>query len=140
MLIVAAAITLIAVFLLSSWEAPPNDPFTETARVLLDGRPYVVYLADTPAKWARGYMNATSYDPRGVGSVGMLFLFDKNATWCFWMHDTYIELKIIWVEGTRATKSVVAEPLNDTAVCGYGDKALEIDPNISTPSFIYVEK
>ncbi|MEL9991729.1 MAG: DUF192 domain-containing protein [Thermoproteus sp.] len=133
---VAIVAALIAALALSNRGAAQDDPFAETAEVLLDGRPYVVYLADTPAKWVRGYMNATSYDPRGVGAIGMLFLFDKNATWCFWMHDTPIWLKIIWVQGTEVTKAAIANPFNDTAVCGYGDKALEVDPEIPTPTHV----
>lgn len=81
-------------------------------------------------------MNTTSYDPRGVGAVGMVFLFGENSTRCFWMHDTYIPLRIVWVSGTGVTKSVLARLLNDTSICGYGDKVLEIDPRLPAPTIV----
>lgn len=113
-----------------------DNPFAETTTMTLNGVPYIFYVADTPAKQRRGYMNTTSYDPRGVGAVGMVFLFGENSTWCFWMHDTYIPLRIVWVSGTRVTKSVLARPLNDTSICGYGDKVLEIDPRLPAPTIV----
>lgn len=131
--VIAALLAL--VYLIARSRAPPpqNDPFAETTTVTLDGSPYVVYVADTPAKQTRGYMNTTSYDPRGVGAVGMLFLFGRNSTWCFWMHDTYLPLRIVWVSGTEITQEVLAQPLNDTPICGYGDKVLELEPTIPPP-------
>ena len=139
--LVVAAVVLVAIYLAqrSRGAAPSNDPFAETTTVLLDGSPYVVYVADTPAKQTRGYMNATSYDPRGVGAVGMLFLFGRNSTWCFWMHDTYLPLRIVWVSGTEVTQEVLAQPLNDTPICGYGDKALELEPTIPPPAVVVVK-
>ncbi|AEA11928.1 hypothetical protein TUZN_0432 [Thermoproteus uzoniensis 768-20] len=138
--LVALAIALIAISLAAPHNAArSDDPFSRTVVVLLDGTPYTVYLADTPAKWTRGYMNSTSYDPRGVGAVGMLFLFGKNSTWCFWMHDTYIPLRIVWVEGVKVTGQIVAQPLNDTPICGYGDKALELNPEIPPPETVVVK-
>jgi len=136
--LLAAAAVLAAVFLASRGRAaPPSDsPFAETTTVTLDGTPRVVYVADTPAKQAAGYMNATSYDPRGVGAVGMLFIFSRNSTWCFWMHDTYLPLRIVWISGSRATQKALAQPLNDTPICGYGDKVLELEPTIPPPTMV----
>lgn len=136
-----AAALLALVYLIARGRAPlaSGDPFAETTMVTLDGSPYVVYVADTPTRQTRGYMNATSYDPRGVGAVGMLFLFDKNSTWCFWMHDTYLPLRIVWVSGTRVVQEVLAQPLNDTPICGYGDKVLELEPTIPPPTIVVVK-
>jgi len=112
------------------------SPFALVATAQLDGGTYQLYVADHAARWTIGYMNVTSYDPRRVGAVGMAFLFPRNATWCFWMKNTYLPLKIVWVSGTEATGWVYAEPLDVTPRCGFGDKVVELRPDIPTPRVV----
>ncbi|MEM1787832.1 MAG: DUF192 domain-containing protein [Pyrobaculum sp.] len=112
------------------------SPFTSTIVVYIDEVDYTLYVADTPIKQAVGYMNTTSYDPRGIGAIGMAFIFTTNSTYCFWMKDTDITLRIIWVRGVEVTKSVVATPRDTTPICGVGDKVVELNPKISTPRVI----
>lgn len=114
------------------------SPFSTYTTVVLDGEPYNVYVADNVVKWAVGYMNTTSYDPRGVGSIGMVFLFPRNGTYCFWMKNTAIPLHIVWVSGTLTTRWVAAAPFDLTAVCGYGDKVLELKPDVKTPTWVII--
>jgi len=45
------------------------------------------------------------YDFRSVGAVGMLFIFGRNSTWCFWMRDT--PLRIVWISGSRAAQEAL---------------------------------
>lgn len=106
------------------------SPFSTTTTFELNNVVYTVYVADNFVKWVIGYMNVTSYDPRGVGAVGMLFIFPRNSTYCFWMKNTYIPLRIVWVSGSRITGQALGRPLDKTPVCGYGDKVLELKPEI----------
>jgi len=57
-----------------------------TAMVMLDETPWVVCVVDTPTTLVA--VIASSYDLRVVGAVGMLFIFGRDSTWCFWMRDT----------------------------------------------------
>ncbi|MEZ0320159.1 MAG: DUF192 domain-containing protein [Pyrobaculum sp.] len=110
------------------------SPFSNTTTLLIDGAQHTAYLADNVVKWTIGYMNVSSYDPRGVGAVGMLFKFPRSSTFCFWMKNTKIPLKIVWINGEAVTSWHLARPLDETPVCGYGDKVLELRPDLATPS------
>lgn len=112
------------------------SPFTSVATASIDGVEYKLYVADTPIKHAVGYMNATSYDPRGVGAVGMVFIFSKNSTYCFWMKNTALPLRIVWTSGVKVTHHAVGVPHDVRSVCGFGDKVFELRPDISTPKSI----
>ncbi|ABP50892.1 MULTISPECIES: DUF192 domain-containing protein [Pyrobaculum] len=114
------------------------SPFSATYSVQIDGSTTTVYVADNLAKWAIGYMNVSSYDPRNVGAVGMLFVFPQNSTYCFWMKNTRIPLKIIWVSGQRVTYWAYGRPMDTRSVCGYGDKVLELDPRFEVPKVVKV--
>ncbi len=52
--------------------------FSSVATASLDGMTHPVYVADNEVRWTLGYMNVSSYDPRGVGSVGMVFFPQKR--------------------------------------------------------------
>ena len=69
----------------------------------------VVCVANTPAKEMAVIVSL--HDFRGVGAVGMLFIFGGNLTWCFWMRDT--PLRIVWISGYRAAQEILAHPLDD---------------------------
>jgi len=109
------------------------SPFSSVYTISLDGITYSVYVADNWVRWTLGYMNVSSYDPRGVGSVGMIFLFASNGTYCFWMKNTNIPLTIVWISGETVTGWVQGRPLDERPVCGYGDKVLELRPDVAMP-------
>jgi len=53
-----------------------------------------VNVADTPAKRERGLMFAQNLKP----DAGMLFIFEQNNTYPFWMKNTLIPLDIVWLD------------------------------------------
>jgi uncharacterized membrane protein (UPF0127 family) len=70
-----------------------------TARVLVGGVEFEVYLATTPAQQAQGLMNATAeqIEPLLDGTPrGMLFVFPDEATRSFWMRDTFLPLDLAY--------------------------------------------
>jgi hypothetical protein len=109
------------------------SPFSSIAGASLDGVTYSVYVADNEIRWTLGYMNVSSYDPRGVGAVGMIFLFPRNDTYCFWMKNTRLPLVIVWISGEAVTGWAGGVPLDERPMCGYGDKVLELRPDIPKP-------
>ena len=50
-------------------------------------------LAKTEAEREKGLMNRTSLD----SNKGMLFIFDKEDIYSFWMKNTLIPLDMIWI-------------------------------------------
>lgn len=54
-----------------------------------------VEIADSPEEWEKGLMNR-EYLEKGKG---MLFVFEKEGIYKFWMKDTLIPLDIIWIDG-----------------------------------------
>ena len=109
------------------------SPFSSVATASLDGMTHSVYMADNAVRWTLGYMNVSSYDPRRVGAVGIIFLFPRNDTYCFWMKNTRLPLVIVWISGEAVTGWAQGQPLNERLVCGYGDKVLELRPDVAMP-------
>ena len=56
-----------------------------------------VEIADTPETRARGLMNREHLNQ----DSGMLFLFDTEAEYHFWMKNTLIPLDIIWLDKNK---------------------------------------
>lgn len=52
-----------------------------------------VEIADTPDERAQGLSGTTEL----ADDEGMLFVFDTEGTYGFWMHDMLISIDIIWV-------------------------------------------
>jgi len=65
-----------------------------TGRIVLDGVPMAVYVADTPARRRRGLMEVTDL----AGKDGMLFVFDADSDAGFWMKDTVMPLDIAFFD------------------------------------------
>jgi len=58
--------------------------------ILVSGRPWLVAVADDPARRAQGLMGV-----QDLGSLrGMLFVFPEDTTGGFWMKDTPLALDI----------------------------------------------
>ncbi len=82
-------------------KAPPQSveaakeytPKLPTRRIQIDTCSIVVEVAETPEDRARGLMFRT-YLP---DSVGMLFVFEAEATHSFWMKNTLIPLSIAFI-------------------------------------------
>jgi uncharacterized membrane protein (UPF0127 family) len=64
-----------------------------TEQVCIKGTCFSVDVADTPQDRERGLM--------GVGSLGsnegMLFIFEGEGSYTFWMKDTLIPLDMMWI-------------------------------------------
>ncbi len=62
--------------------------------VLVDGHMYKMELADTPQRRQLGLSGRT-----GLGNnEGMLFRFEDEGIYCFWMKDMKFDIDIAWVD------------------------------------------
>ncbi|RJQ33749.1 DUF192 domain-containing protein [Candidatus Parcubacteria bacterium] len=78
--------------------APPSQ------HVEIGGQQLDVYVADTPAKQELGLSGR-----EGLGfNEGMLFVFEKDDEYAFWMKDMKFAIDIIWIDASG--KVVHIEP------------------------------
>jgi len=64
------------------------------SRVWFEDHCFYVEVVTTPQERARGLMFREQLDP----DKGMLFIFDWEAVYPFWMKNTLIPLDIIWID------------------------------------------
>jgi uncharacterized membrane protein (UPF0127 family) len=76
-------------------------------QVCITDKCYAVEIAGTPAERAKGLMYRDQLD----ADKGMLFVFDKEGSYPFWMKNTQIPLDIIWI---NSSKEVVYVSRNST--------------------------
>jgi uncharacterized membrane protein (UPF0127 family) len=91
-----------------------------TARILVQGVEFEVWVATTFAQHSQGLMNATEeqLEPLPDGTPrGMLFVFASEAVRSFWMRDTYVALDLAYAtaDGTIVEIHELV-PLDETPV------------------------
>ena len=66
----------------------------KNAKVCFGQTCFLVEVANTPAEQVQGLMHMQSLDK----NKGMLFVFEKEDVYSFWMENTLISLDIIWMD------------------------------------------
>lgn len=69
----------------------------QESKVCFKDRCIAVEVATTPEERARGLMFRESLE-RGRG---MLFIYDREGVYSFWMKNTLIPLDIVWINSSR---------------------------------------
>lgn len=119
----------------------PNKTKIETEKkkndisgVCFSKKCFNVEIADTPEERARGLMSRESLNQDN----GMLFIFEAEAEYCFWMKNTLISLDIIWLDENKKVVFIKhnAEPCqaDPCETFGPGEKAkyvLEINSGLA---------
>ncbi len=72
-------------------QSPPFAP-----KATLGDRVFFLEIADTPEERSRGLMERASLPL----DQAMLFVFETEALWAFWMKNTLIPLDILWMSST----------------------------------------
>ena len=67
---------------------------SDISKVCFSEKCFNVEIADTPKEHTVGLMNREYLNPDN----GMLFIFDVENRYCFWMKNTLIPLDIIWLD------------------------------------------
>lgn len=81
-------VALVSIALLTTCQAPRRDS------VSLRGHRFYVELATTSEQRRRGLMFREQLDP----DKGMLFIFEEEGVYPFWMKNVVIPLDIIWID------------------------------------------
>jgi len=68
-----------------------------TERIIIREVRLTVDLAKTPSEWEKGLSGRASMP----ADRGMLFVFDRESPWGFWMKDMRFPLDIIWFDSNR---------------------------------------
>jgi len=122
----------IVCFFLSCVEDSDNDESdlsstSEDSQVCYQNECYIVEVADSAEERSEGLMNRDSL----ADGYGMLFVFDTEETYSFWMNDTLISLDIIWIDNGFAITTIESVDPCETETCetyeGYGLYVLEIN-------------
>jgi uncharacterized membrane protein (UPF0127 family) len=96
-LIVAILVIASAAYYIQFYTQPvnqhPGEP-TNYSRICFDDNCFQIELAITPAEQSRGLMYRDQLDP----DRGMLFVFQTERIYPFWMKNTLIPLDIIWID------------------------------------------
>lgn len=92
----------------------------EVRKITINDVPLTVEIADDSEKGARGLM----FRDRLANDRGMLFIFEKEHKYQFWMMNMKFNLDIIWLDANGKVVYVVedAEPCIDeahTSLCTY---------------------
>ena len=85
-----------------------------------------VWVASTLKQQNTGMMNRYSFE----GEYGMLFVYQSQQQLCFWMENTPIPMRQVWINQSGYVTAVYnATPYNTTPVCSYGTYVLEMPEN-----------
>ena len=79
-------------------------PATDAPVVTVGDTPFVVELAVTPAERNQGL----SGHPPLADNEGMLFVFENEAKWTFWMKEMLFPLDMFWID-SRCTVVDITE-------------------------------
>lgn len=95
LILLAIAILLFAGFLFSQNYFQKQS--FKTAKVCIGSNCFNVELAENYWQQSRGLM----YKESLAQNAGMLFIFNKEANYPFWMKNTKIPLDIIWINANK---------------------------------------
>ena len=105
-----------------------NNKSLDGSRVCFGENCFVVEVVDSAAERTTGLMNRESL----ADDRGMLFIFDSEALYPFWMKNTLIPLDMIWLD---ADKKIVA--IQENAVPCVADPCPIYNPKV--PALYVVE-
>jgi len=91
--IVVLAILVIAAVSIGYFVFQPRN----TVRIMIDGVAFSVDLATTPAEQQKGLSGRSSMAP----DHGMLFIFQSEDYWSFWMYEMKFPFDMIWFNSSR---------------------------------------
>ena len=95
-ILIFVAAFLLAVLCFKLFLNPVKPANLEKGQICFGQKCFQVELAQTPEQREYGLMNRSYLD----ANAGMLFIFDKQGIYPFWMKNTLIPLDIIWIDNS----------------------------------------
>ncbi len=86
---------------------------SKTAKVCFNQNCFLVEIAKKPVEKKRGLMFRKSLEQ----GKGMLFVFDEEGNYPFWMKNTLIPLDIIWLDKNQAIVFIKENAPPCTEIC-----------------------
>ena len=83
----------------------------ETRELVLENKKYCLLVADIAAEWEKGLMY---YRVKPAGVDGMIFIFPNKKIQTFWNKNTYLDLKIYWMDDEKIVAKVELPSINKT--------------------------
>ncbi|MBS3083342.1 DUF192 domain-containing protein [Candidatus Pacearchaeota archaeon] len=130
--IIIVIIILIGFFIWSEREQP--QILTDGPKVCFGETCFNVEIVDTPAEREIGLMNRVELD----SDSGMLFVFENEGYYPFWMKNTLIPLDMIWIDKNnsiidiRTALPCEADPCEVISPSGDALYVLEINADIAS--------
>lgn len=99
----------------------------KTIKVEINDKEYDVLVAQSEEEKERGLMDVEELEP----NEGMLFVYEEPQELSFWMHETSISLKIIFIDEDWEVKKIeLGEPFDETPItCDDVQYVLELHPD-----------
>lgn len=90
------AVSFILILLIATWVSAAAKFKQGTLTITQNAKRVVLQIevADTPEARSQGLMSR----PRLADNAGMLFIFDEQGSWGFWMKNTLIPLSIAFID------------------------------------------
>ncbi|MHB1908553.1 MAG: DUF192 domain-containing protein [Nitrososphaerales archaeon] len=143
-IVVALVLSASAAYFFLEYQTSPSVPLSnfQVAKIEIVSQNStttgLVYVASTPSEQSAGFMNVTSFgncNGKSVGPssecIGMIFITNSTQNLCFWMHDTRLPLKQVWISSTGTVVEIYnAQPESDISVCHTAMDVLETSPNV----------
>jgi len=123
--------SLLAVFifaLIYFW--PKKQSSTPTIDIDINGTNYNLEIAKTIFEKSRGLSKRAEL----CSTCGMIFIYQNQATYPFWMKDTLIPLDIIWLDKNGKVVDIKTGKPNDLTPLANSAPAqyiIELNPNVS---------
>ena len=74
-----------------------NTESAETVSMTIEGKKVKLLVADNETEWAYGLMNRRTLPE----ADGMVFMFPKKEMRTFWNMNTFMDLKVVWMDGNQ---------------------------------------
>ncbi len=121
-------LTVCIVALVYFW--PKKQTSTNTIDININGTKYNLEIAQTIFEKSRGLSKRSELCP----TCGMIFVYQNEGTYPFWMKDTFIPLDIIWLDKTGQVVDIKTGKPNDLTPLPNQTPAqyiIELNPNVS---------
>lgn len=99
----------------------------KTIKIEINDKEYEVLVAQSEEEKEHGLMDVIELEP----NEGMLFVYNEPQELSFWMHDTSVELKIVFIDEDWEVKKIeLGKPFDETPItCDDVQYVLELHPD-----------